>query len=360
MELQRHIEIQLLANDCVIVPDFGGFMTHQIPAHYDTGDYSFVPPMRTLGFNPQLRMNDSLLVQSYVEAYDISYPEALRRIEDEVAELKTLLSEQGSYTLEDLGTLTVNQDGNYEFAPCEAGILTPELFGLGTFTFNRLKDTSSIPAKAAKVAKAASEQQESQAQQVVLAPQLLEFTDIDSDDSKAISIRMSWIRNAVAVAAAVVAFFLLATPVTNSDMGNQAMTHLQQNILYKLIPQDTNKMKAEPVVTTNTIKNSLPDKAVKAIAPEKPTLPVATISITPSVKYCIVVASQVKKNNAEEYVERLHREGYAYAKVYVRNNTIRVLCGEYDSEAEAYRQLNKMNNQEQFAEAWVYKLKPEV
>ena len=203
MELQRHIEIQLLANDCVIVPDFGGFMTHQIPAHYDTGDYSFVPPMRTLGFNPQLRMNDSLLVQSYVEAYDISYPEALRRIEDEVAELKTLLSEQGSYTLEDLGTLTVNQDGNYEFAPCEAGILTPELFGLGTFTFNRLKDTSCIPAKAAKVAKAASEQQESQAQQVVLAPQLLEFTDIDSDDSKAISIRMSWIRNAVAVAAAV-------------------------------------------------------------------------------------------------------------------------------------------------------------
>ena len=119
-------------------------------------------------------------------------------------------------------------------------------------------------------------------------------------------------------------------------------------------------MKAEPVVTTNTIKNSLPDKAVKAIAPEKPTLPVATISITPSVKYCIVVASQVKKNNAEEYVERLHREGYADAKVYVRNNTIRVLCGEYDSEAEAYRQLNKMNNQEQFAEAWVYKLKPEV
>ena len=81
IQLQRHIEILLLENECVIVPDFGGFMTHQVAAHYDEADRSFVPPTRTLGFNPQLRMNDSVLAQSYVEAYDISYPEALRRIE---------------------------------------------------------------------------------------------------------------------------------------------------------------------------------------------------------------------------------------------------------------------------------------
>jgi hypothetical protein len=78
IEIHRHIEILLLANDCVIVPDFGGFMAHHIPARYDADDLSFLPPLRTLGFNPQLRMNDSLLVQSYVEASDLSYAEALR------------------------------------------------------------------------------------------------------------------------------------------------------------------------------------------------------------------------------------------------------------------------------------------
>ena len=35
IELERHIEILLLSNDCVIVPDFGGFMAHHVDAHYD-------------------------------------------------------------------------------------------------------------------------------------------------------------------------------------------------------------------------------------------------------------------------------------------------------------------------------------
>ncbi|MDE5570793.1 MAG: hypothetical protein K2I86_01860, partial [Prevotella sp.] len=70
IELERHIEILLLGNECVIVPDFGGFMTHEVSARYDAEDRMFLPPLRTLGFNPQLRMNDSVLVQSYVEAYD--------------------------------------------------------------------------------------------------------------------------------------------------------------------------------------------------------------------------------------------------------------------------------------------------
>ncbi|MQO83477.1 SPOR domain-containing protein, partial [Prevotella copri] len=33
--LERHIEILLLSNDCVIVPGFGGFMAHHVDARYD-------------------------------------------------------------------------------------------------------------------------------------------------------------------------------------------------------------------------------------------------------------------------------------------------------------------------------------
>ena len=84
IELERHIEILLLSNDCVIVPGFGGFTAHHIEARYAETEQLFLPPLRTLGFNPQLTMNDSLLALSYVEAYDISYPEALRRIENDV------------------------------------------------------------------------------------------------------------------------------------------------------------------------------------------------------------------------------------------------------------------------------------
>ena len=123
-ELERHIEILLLSNDCVIVPDFGGFMAHHVDARYDGRDNMFLPPLRTVGFNPQLKMNDSLLAQSYVEAYDISYPEAIDRLANEVAEIRQRLENEGKYEINNIGTIYLNEDGNYTFEPCEAGILT--------------------------------------------------------------------------------------------------------------------------------------------------------------------------------------------------------------------------------------------
>lgn len=301
-------------------------------------------------------MNDSVLVQSYVEAYDLSYPEALRRIEKEVDELKNQLEEEGHYLLDNLGELSVNQDGNYEFVPCESGILSPELYGLGSFQFKRLKDETvteetvqplKTVAKSISLSKTDAEE-----------TQLLDF--IDDDNDSAISIKMSWIRNAVAIAAAVVAFFFIATPVTNSDLGTEAMTHLQNSILYKLIPQDTTLPAiAEPVISEPTVTVAKPVEVKEPVAAkimaEKPAeKPVAEpkAAIT---TYCIIVASQVKLSNAEQYVERLKKEGYPNAYVYINNNTVRVVSGEFNSETEAYRVLNKMNMEEEFYEAWVYK-----
>ena len=147
IEIDRHIEILLLSNDCVIVPGLGGFMTHHVEARYDTEDQMFLPPLRTLGFNPQLTMNDSLLIQSYIEAYDISYPEALRRIENEVEELKQHIDAAGYYELNDIGELSLNEDGKYVFTPCEAGILTPELYGLSSFEMKAIAQAEPIVAE---------------------------------------------------------------------------------------------------------------------------------------------------------------------------------------------------------------------
>lgn len=46
--------------------------------------------MRTIGFNPQLTMNDGLLVQSYMQVHHTDFPDATRMIEQEVEELKIL------------------------------------------------------------------------------------------------------------------------------------------------------------------------------------------------------------------------------------------------------------------------------
>ena len=358
IELDRHIEILLLSNDCVIVPGLGGFMAHHAEARYDEEDHTFLPPLRTLGFNPQLTMNDSLLVQSYVEAYDMSYPEALRRIEDEVNELKQHLENEGRYDLNDIGVLSVNEDGKYIFSPCEAGILTPGLYGLSSFEMVPLGETSKQQKAHTHVVEAVAESAEH--------ADTLETTDVTEtetieEEERAIVIKMSWVRNAVAVAAAVLAFFLMTTPVTNSE-NNQSIGNLNNSILVGMMPKDSNIEKIDiskidapkPVVKNDSVT---PVQEVAKTETKADTVSVATRS--QDIHYCIVLASYISKKNADAFVEELHQKGYDDAKVFIRNNVTRVIYGNFRTVNEAYNKLNRIQKRKGLEEAWVLKVKDE-
>ena len=146
---------------------------------------------------------------------------------------RTVMAE-GSYELIGIGTLSMNSDGNYIFAPCEAGILTPSLYALSTFEFPQLaiqpKTTHVAPtvietpvakpvsvAKAAPVAAKAAPEEKKPEPEETEKPKLIQFEDSQDDDTDALIIKLSWIRNAVAVAAAVIMFILITTPISNSD-----------------------------------------------------------------------------------------------------------------------------------------------
>lgn len=132
IELYKHIEVLLLENDCVIVPGLGGFIAHYRPA-VRKDDGRFLPPLRAIGFNPQLVMNDGLLVQSYMQAYNTDFPDATRKIEKAVEELKVELYQNGEVSFGQVGVLYYNMNGVYEFAPSAEGFFTPSLYGLGDF-----------------------------------------------------------------------------------------------------------------------------------------------------------------------------------------------------------------------------------
>lgn len=338
IELDRHIEILLLSNDCVIVPDLGGFMTHHIDARYDADDQMFLPPLRTLGFNPQLTMNDSLLVQSYIEAYDISYPEALRRIESEVEELKQHIAAAGYYELNDIGELSLNEEGKYIFSPCEAGILTPELYGLSSFEMK-------------PIAKAETIEEEKQEVQKETAPVLVDMTTgEEEDDERALVIKMSWIRNTVAVAAAVLAFFLMTTPVSNSNSTQMNMGGLNNPLL-------TSKPQKPATKPDTTIKISPDTTAVnKAVAEVKKDSVIAQPEAEMT-GYYIVLASHVSMKNAQAFVDELHKRGFNEAEIFIRNNVTRVICGHFNTQNAAYNRLNTVRDNKGFEEAWVLKLK---
>lgn len=358
IQIERHIEILLLNNDCVIVPDFGGFMAHHVDARYEESEGLFLPPLRTLGFNPQLRLNDSLLAQSYIEAYDISYPEALRRIANEVDEMKQHLSNEGSYELNDLGTIYVNDEGRYEFSPCESGILTPSLYGLSSFEMARAeaKAMPDMPSLTAFGAQAKPLQPVVDADEQTPAAEMPATDDADDDTptARTISIKVSVLRNLAAACIAVVAFLLFPKQLTPSTSQNAYNGGINTELLQRLMPRNLTIENAPTTAKAETPK--APVSVAKEERQEAPAQPVAVKPEAPQHYYAIVLASQVSKKNANNFVNQLHQKGFGEARVLEAGKNTRVLYGRYNSENDAYNALRPLRKQaSEFAEGWVMK-----
>ena len=363
IEIERHIEILLLDNDCVIVPGLGGFTAHHVEARFDESDDVFLPPLRTLGFNQQLKINDSLLVQSYIEAYDISYPAALRRIEGEVEELRQRLANDGYYEMTDIGVLEMNEDGNIIFTPCEAGILTPELYGLSSFEMQPLMaEESTTSASSTQVQKPNVEptpitttvfDQVGQKEETS-ANDAGQDTDTDEDAEKTICIKVSWLRNAGIAAAAALLLFFVIFPMSHSGLKNVNIGDFNGTSFFsKLMPKDSQMNN----INISEIKASAKDSSRQSV---KDSVKDSIKGIEPKVKsdtFCIVLASCIPQKNAERYVEQLHKKGFDKAYAMVNNKMVRVIYGNYTSETDAYNDLQKIRSKDEFEQAWILKKK---
>ncbi len=340
IELDRHLEILLLSNDCVIVPDFGGFMAHHVEARKDGSDGTFLPPSRTIGFNPKLTINDSLLAQSYVECYDISYPEALRRISDEVREIKQHIENDGDYELHGIGEMRLNDEGHYVFEPCEAGVLTPSLYGLSGYEFKLLTELREKLYPQDK-------------------PQLV-VSDVSSDSSASETIsevatfgqsrnvsahRTVALWRTIAAASVAMLMFLLYPSSLDNNKELVVAQSLNVELLQRILPQVQTKgvsdVASEP--TSNEVKPSPTDNRVS----EAPNDDVADEN------YVIVLASRVSKNNAQEYVEKLCKRGYTEARILLDSRNIKVVYGKYATQAEACQALKGLRKNDEFSDAWV-------
>ncbi len=346
IELGRHIEILLLTNDCVIVPGLGGFMAHHVEARFDSRDNMFLPPYRTLGFNPKLSINDSLLVQSYVEAYDISYPDALQRIENEVCEIKQHISINGSYILSNIGELSMNSDGNYVFEPCMSGVLTPAFYGLSSFEATPSNITKELAKETISIINDDVFEDVNDTNDDVL----------DNNDNNVIKIKVAWIRNTVAVAAAIISFFLITTPISNK-IDNVILSDISSIItLTSLDKVDNNH-------NINIDKTSLLKKEVTVKKEAVDTLAKTAIVKQEKINkaednepaFRIILASYITQKNAKEFVDKLHKQGYDKAYMYVKNNVVRVAYGAYPTENDAYNDLRLIHKNKQLSKSWVYK-----
>lgn len=362
-ELERHIIELLLDNDCVIVPGFGGFMAHNLAASYDEKNNVYLPPSRTIGFNPQLTMNDSLLAQAYANCYDISYPEALRQIEHEVDVLKMQIEKEGGRTICGVGRITLIGDGRYDFTPEVSGLMSPNQYGFEAFEISQI-ETSDEEDKAASVGyDEAIDNGESDKVGVLSAnsifthteaiiPPVTEYQTVKASKEKkeiALRIPLSVVRHVAA--ACVILFVLLSFP---SKLGDASTSTFKQSamdtsILYNILPRDITSGKPESL---NDIAK--PDLRVKA---EKAVNAISNGLDSAAHVYGIVIASRITQKNAYAFVNKLHKEGFSDASVCTSDGVTKVIYKQFTTRDEAAKAKKSLIAKGMYTDCWIAEIK---
>ncbi len=354
IELAKHIEVLLLENDCVIVPGLGGFIAHNQPAAYNAANHTFEPPMRTIGFNPRLVINDGLLVQSYMQTYNTDFPDATRKIEKTVHTLKEQLYQQGQFELGRIGTLYYNMSGVYEFEPADRAFFTPCLYGLNKFSLKPLRepqDTAMLPAT------------------------------VPSGKERPMLPLYHWLRNAVAVAAAILLFFILSTPVENTYMDEANFASLGSFDMFDAIRDKSAatalQIQAEETKDTHREKkvrnniNTLKPVAVKTevveaktAAPKEPAKAVKKADTEKKKSHAqanhtgrrsyIIVASLTTDADARDALKAYRENGYDEAEIVESEGRYRIALYSYANATEAYKKVRELRGKEDFKSAWVF------
>jgi nucleoid DNA-binding protein len=120
----------LYKHDCVIMPNFGGFVCNPENARIDQVSHIITPPARRVMFNQNLKTNDGLLVQFVAQNFGLTYSEALKAIDSIIEEFKNKLEQTKQIDIDAFGTFRLNAEANYVFLPNKHNTYLYASFGL--------------------------------------------------------------------------------------------------------------------------------------------------------------------------------------------------------------------------------------
>lgn len=129
----------LYEHDCVVLPDLGGFLAYFSHAFYSEQNSLFHPPQKRVAFNEALKLDDGLLTHYLTINEQITRDEAQKRVRLFVDTIKNTIKETGSYVLEGIGTLEMNEEGKFQFEPTPETNFYAEGFGLKSLQISTVK-----------------------------------------------------------------------------------------------------------------------------------------------------------------------------------------------------------------------------
>lgn len=373
--LARHIDLLLRENDCVILPGFGGFIAHTVPAYYVSEEHLYYPPSRSISFNSAITMNDGLLAQSYMRSYQVDYARATYMIDVAVDSLRDELDERGEVELPHIGVIKQDVYQALQFVPEESGIASPRNFGLGSFFMKELCQLQEMAAMdMAKPKKA-------------IITQTAKTFDVH--------ISKSMLKQVMSTAAVFLLLLMVSLPTGNykpTDIASLQLVNVANVQKEQSAPLAVEQADVEipaihalacSVAPIDELPMTTPEEAGAVVAETSvaaaPVLPVAEAAVVeapvaeepvsvvpvaeqpsqpesvqiPTKTYHIIVASLPSLRGTDAILSKYAGQGYADVTLVERDDRVRISLVQFTDKDEANAYLKILREKEEFQNAWL-------
>ena len=315
-----YISELLFLHDCVIIPNFGGFVGNNKSAILNEQLGTINPPSKEILFNKNLITNDGLLISNIAEKENISSIKAKELVVDYVENINKKLQTIRTFRIEKVWLLSVGLDNNV-------------LFLQDSFTNYNLNSFGLKSEQTKKVDKIEKKIEE------IIQP-------ITTKTGR----RKVW--RAAAILLPIIGLSLIS--ITQEDKINNVYSQMANLNPFSIFESDEKIIETEEEIDTKVIEITPTENTIeKVIIPEREIEKIEVLIKGKS--YFIIAGAFSKEKNANKFVKQLQAENYNSSIIgKTKGGLIRVCFDGFETKEEAIISLDAIKSEKK--SAWLLSL----
>jgi hypothetical protein len=326
LEIKNYIKDLLIANQGIIIPNLGGFVSEYEPACFDVNESKFLPPSNKIQFKPEYSYQDDLLIDFISKKKNLNKDESKKLLANFVKDLKSKLKKGEKIDFPEIGTLSQDTKGTIHFVQAKETNLLTNSFGLKSINskpiVNHPKETTTQ-----------SKQKKSHKKLIFISSSVILFLCLLS---------ISWY-----FTEGFTSFnFISSNDVTPKSIENSDIIQTTERNLDSIAQADSIKALINESIDENTDKKD----ALFYSQPEEKVEENTAYS-----QFYIIAGSFKKVENAEKYAVGIREKGFKTEIIESGENLIRISIFKYPNESEALKKLYELRQKSELKSVWILK-----
>ncbi|UCH14860.1 MAG: HU family DNA-binding protein, partial [Bacteroidales bacterium] len=152
MDIADYIRELILKNECVILPQFGGFISNYRPANIDREKKLLTPPSKEIEFRSDLKKDNGVLVNYIAKKKRVFSTRARRLVDEFVDELNARLNRGENVVFKGLGSFVKDsRDQEVKFFTLKDENYLIDSYGLMNLELSELEKTGNIDSTSIRI-----------------------------------------------------------------------------------------------------------------------------------------------------------------------------------------------------------------